>query len=139
MAVSLSETAISLPFSIDTSGKVAPATTQEKIWDDRVLSVLGTCVRERLLNPLFGTRIPFAIFETADDAINEVKQEIALAFNTFLPRLTLISSQVTFNYTTGSIDSLVVFQLPNNNTSTVSTSVVVGTLALSGANPSYEV
>ena len=139
MISSATETAISLPFSIDTSGKVAAANTQSKIWDDRVLSVLGTCVRERLLNPLFGTRIPFALFESADDAVGEVKEEINLAFTTLLPTLSLTSSQVSFNYTNGSIDIVVVFQLPNNATSTVRTSALVGTIVLSGSNPSYEV
>ena len=101
--------------------------------------MLGTCVRERLLNPLFGTRIPFALFESADDAVGEVKEEINLAFTTLLPTLSLTSSQVFFNYTNGSIDIVVVFQLPNNATSTVRTSALVGTIVLSGSNPSYEV
>lgn len=135
MAIMLSESAIALPFSIDVSGKVAVANTQTKIWEDRVLSVLGTTVRERLLLPNFGTLIPYALFENSDSAESEVKAEVTKAFALFLSALTVQSIDVSFDYTSGSINISVVYTLPNST----STTTTLGIIALSGSNPSYEV
>ena len=57
----MSEIAMSLPFSIDPYGKVSSTTDQKKIWADKVRSVLGTALRERVMLPTFGTLIPYEI------------------------------------------------------------------------------
>jgi phage baseplate assembly protein W len=51
----MAEKTIALPFSVDPYGKVTVASDQSKIWADRVRSVIGTFLRERVMRPEFGT------------------------------------------------------------------------------------
>ena len=75
----MSEKSLSLPFSIDAYGKVSVTSEQSKIWADRVRSVLGTSLRERVMRPTFGTLIPYAIFEGAETAEAEIKAEVEVS------------------------------------------------------------
>ena len=83
-----SEKAISLPFSIDTSGSIGTTTEQSKIWTDRVRSVLGTSLRERVMRPTFGTLIPFSLFNNVENAVEEIRDEVTRAFDRYLQLLT---------------------------------------------------
>jgi len=137
------EVAVSLPFSIDSYGKVAEATTQSDIWAGRVLSVIGTSLRERVLRPTFGTLIPYFLFETTDSAIEEITSEVTKAFATQLSLLTLVRVDITIDnysqdtYTDSTSDQLKVsiqYSLPNNDQQTT----VVGFVIVNQNNPIYE-
>lgn len=130
----MAEVAVSLPFSIDAYGKVATTTDQRKIWSDRVRSVLGTALRERVMRPTFGTLIPYALFETATNAETEIRTEVTSAFNTQLSLLDLVSVDVTVDQYTNVMTVTVVYDLPNQET--VSTSV--GLILIEGTTPSYQ-
>lgn len=130
------ESAISLPFQIDPYGKVASTNTQSKIWQDRVLSVIGTRLRERVMRPSFGTVVPFSMFENFDNATAEVQTEIRQAFNQQLPLLRLESVSVAQDEYTGSISVQVVYDLPNNAQNQVTTTI--GLISVAAKNPAYE-
>lgn len=119
------EVAISLPFAIDRYGKVGSTIEQSKIWGDRVRSVIGTSLRERVMRPAFGTVIPFALFETSETAEFEVQNEIRGAFSTFLPTLLLHEVTVTFDEANNTINAAVVYALPNDEVVTTTIGVVV--------------
>ena len=138
-----SEVAVSLPFVIDSYGKVATATTQSDIWAGRVLSVMGTALRERIFRPSFGTLIPFFMFETTDTATKEITNEVHKAFATQLSLLTLVRVDITLDnysqdtYTDSTSDRLKVsiqYSLPNNDQQTT----VVGFVIVNQKNPIYE-
>ena len=76
----MNERAISLPFSIDSYGGVATTTDQSKIWADKVRSVLGTMLRERVMRPDFGTVIPYSLFNGETSAVDEIRGEVSKAF-----------------------------------------------------------
>lgn len=128
------EVAISLPFAIDNYGKVGSTTEQSKIWADRVRSVIGTSLRERVMRPAFGTIIPFALFETTETAELEIQNEIKGAFSVFLPTLLLHEVTVTFDEPNNTINAAVVYALPNDEVVTTTIGVVV----LRGKFPSIE-
>jgi phage baseplate assembly protein W len=130
----MAEKAMSLPFSIDSYGKVSSTQDQSKIWADRVRSVLGTAVRERIMRPTFGTLIPFAIFETDSTAESQIRVEIEKAFAEQLPLLDLQNSVVVVDEYTNVLTVEVVYGLPNNEV----VSTVVGLVLVDGANPIYE-
>jgi hypothetical protein len=130
----MAEKAISLPFSIDSYGKVGSAQDQSKIWADRVRSVIGTAVRERLMRPTFGTLIPFALFETDVSAEVQVQTELEQAFTQQLPLLTLQTVTVSIDSYTNVLSVEVVYALPNN----VIVSTIVGLVLVDGANPIYQ-
>lgn len=134
------ELAISLPFSIDQYGKVSSTNSQEKIWADRVLSVIGTTVRERVMRPDFGTVIPFAMFDDIDTAQFEIRTEIETAFSQQLPLLSLTKTDVFYDSYTNAISITLVYDLPNNQkvTSKVALTTNVGNISISGISPAYE-
>ena len=128
------EVAISLPFTVDQTGKVAYASTQEAIWADRVKSIIGTAVRERVMNPNIGTLIPYALFESQNDAIREVKAEVEKAFSLQLPYLTLIAVNVSLDPTLNVITADLQYALPNG----VDVNTNLGVISIIGNKPSYE-
>ena len=130
----MSEKALSLPFSVDSFGSVSVTVDQSKIWADRVRSVLGTMLRERVMRPTFGTIIPYSLFNGGEPAIDEVKSEVTKAFTTQLQLLNLESTNVTLAQYTNVMNVEVVYALPNNEV----VSTVVGLVLVDGANPLYQ-
>lgn len=126
----MAEVAITLPFQIDAYGKVSSTIEQERIWADRVRSVIGTSLRERVMRPTFGTTIPFALFETSDSAIQEVTNEVNSAFLNFLPTLSVQEVTAAFNEPLNTIDVSITYSLPNDKlvTTTIGVVVIRGTL-----------
>ena len=45
----MAEKTLALPFSVDPYGKISVTSEQSKIWADRVRSVIGTTLRERVM------------------------------------------------------------------------------------------
>ena len=130
----MAEKALSLPFSIDSYGNVFSTSDQSKIWADRVRSVLGTTVRERVMRSGFGTLIPFSLFDTESSAMSQVKTEVNKAFITQLALLRLDKTTVTVDEYTRVLTIEVIYALPNNEV----VSTVVGVVLIDGANPIYE-
>jgi phage baseplate assembly protein W len=130
----MAEIAISLPFRVDPYGKIAVSTDQQKIWADRVRSVLGTALRERVMQPLFGTEIPYSVFSTQEDAAVLIERETQSAFEIQLPLLNLQAVTTTFDEFTGIINVSTVYDLPNN----VQVETVIGIAYIQGTNPIYQ-
>lgn len=86
----MSESAMSLPFSFDSSGSVNKTADIKKIWQDRIAMVIMTKLGERLMRPAFGSEVPALAFENIDTAITLARQAISAAFAKWLPALTLI-------------------------------------------------
>lgn len=128
------ERTISLPFTVDAYGLVGSTSDQSKIWTDRVRSVIGTSLRERVLRPEFGTVIPFAMFETMDDAGTEIRAEIEKAFNGQLPLLSLEKVELKIDESSSTISATITYDLPNNET----VSTTIGLIGLKGNNPALE-
>lgn len=128
------ETAISLPFSIDPYGKVAQTTDQTKIWADKVRSVIGTALKERAMRPTFGTDIPSAVFENQEDADGRILELVSTSFNNQLPRLDLQSVSNSFDQYSGTLTVDITYALPNEEI----VSTTVGLIVVSGTLIPYE-
>lgn len=128
------QVAISLPFRIDTYGKVGSTTEQTKIWSDRVLSVVGTSLRERSMRPQFGTVIPFAMFEGVEPAAVQVQSEIQSAFLTQLPLLNFRYADVTVDEITNIMTADIVYELPNGELASQN----IGLVFLNGIDPYFQ-
>lgn len=128
------ETAISLPFSIDPYGKVAQTTDQTKIWADKVRSVIGTALKERVMRPTFGTDIPSAVFENQEDADGRILELVSTSFNNQLPRLDLQSVSNSFDQYSGTLTVDITYALPNEEI----VSTTVGLIVVSGTLIPYE-
>lgn len=130
----MTEKTIALPFSIDPYGKVTMSSNQSKIWADRVRSVIGTFLRERVMRPEFGTRIPYSVFNTQESAQQEISTETAQAFNQHLPLLTLNSVSSSFDSYSGVINVTITYKLPND----IVVDTSIGILTVRGNTPPYE-
>ena len=130
----MAEKTLTLPFSVDPYGKISVTSEQSKIWADRVRSVIGTTLRERVMRPGFGTDISYSVFNTQEDAEQEISREISQAFNQLLPLLTLDSVESLFDSFTGIINVTMTYKLPNQIVVTTTT----GILTVRGTIPPYE-
>jgi phage baseplate assembly protein W len=124
----MAEVALSLPFSIDPYGRVGSTQDQTKIWADKVRSVIGTALRERVMRPKFGTDIPLAVFENQEDAQTQIEFEVNQAFNEQLQKLTLQSVDSVFDEYTGIMQVEVIYALPNDEV----TSTSIGLIRIQG-------
>jgi phage baseplate assembly protein W len=128
------EIAIALPFRLNSLGVIDTTSDQGKIWQDRVRSVLGTTLRERVMRPNVGTVIPYSLFDGVGDAASQVKNEVQHAFQQQLHLLTLTATDVTFNIDTETMDVAVTYTLPNQQKVTTN----IGFISINGTNPAYE-
>ena len=120
----INEYAISLPFGFDAFGGVASATTQEKIWADRLRSAIGTTVGERLMRTNYGTEIPRNSFQTVTEMEGIVTSEIQRVFSAQFSNLTLVEVTPTFDPKTSTINVTVLYSLPNRDQASVSVGLV---------------
>ena len=134
----MSEKAISLPFRLDTYGRISTATDFSKIWADRVRSVICTMVDERVMEVGFGTKIADYMFDGVSVAIPAIQTEVEQAFIKFLPTLELDRVEVTFDEkstdASGVINIEVEYTLPNNKTDLA----VVAIAAINRKQPAYQ-
>ena len=130
----MAEKTLALPFYVDPYGKIAVTSDQSKIWADRVRSVIGTTLRERVMRPEFGTDISYSVFNSQEDAELEISREASQAFNQLLPLLTLDSVESSFDSYTSTINVILTYKLPNDLV--VETSI--GILTVRGTIPPYE-
>lgn len=116
----MTERAISLPFSFDSSGAVSYTSDPKKIWQDRVVLVVMTRLNERVMRPTFGSQSSSSLFESYGSATGLLKDTIATAFSNWLKELTLINVSVY----TDTIDGYLVAEIfykynPNENEQSV--------------------
>lgn len=128
------ELAISLPFRIDAFGTVAATIDQSKIWQDRVRSVIGTALGERVYQPDFGCNAALTAFDGIEDAISSIETDITVAMQQFLPLLALQSVVVEFDEGTNTISAEVQYSVPNSSSYVVK----VGIATIDGTNPIQE-
>jgi phage baseplate assembly protein W len=132
---SISEVAISLPFTITPYGNVATTTDQGKIWADRVVAVLGTGIEERVLYPNYGSRLHQELYDgTITPVTDLITKHIEDSFVKFLPLLQLLEVVSDYNTSDNTMTVTVKYELPNKATNLVK----VGTISLNGDQISTE-
>lgn len=134
MKAKISQIAISFPFRIDEFGKVATTTSEEKIWADRVRSVVATTVGERVFRADFGTIISSQMFESAEIVEETIRSEISRAFSKYLSALTLSDVFITFDDRQTLLEVDVQYTLPTGEES----STVIGIASLNNNDPIRE-
>lgn len=119
-------TAISLPFRIDGYGRVATTSNDLKIWADRVRSVVTTFVGERVMRPAWGTEVPADLFSAIEDAPSLVYNDIQVAFQDYLPSLTLVDVVlVDEDEANGTLELEIQYQVPAITPQTQTTSLTL--------------
>jgi phage baseplate assembly protein W len=127
----MAEQAIKLPFALDAYGRIARTSDQEKIWADRVLSVIGTKFRERVMIPAYGSAISNYMYESTERAQEGINTAVERAFVDLLPSLTLLDVDITTDPELGQVLIDITYELPNDE----ETNTVVAIVAIGGKNP----
>ena len=128
------ELALSLPFSVNPYGRISTTTERSKIWQDRVRSVIGTFLGERVMRPNFGADVVDAVHETSEEAVIIIETQVRQAFNTYLPTLTLTDVITNYDESTGIMEVEVVYSLPEATVEDVS-STTIGLVRIAGNLP----
>ena len=127
----MAEIALSLPFSLDSYGRITSTVSQQKIFSDRVLSVIGTNLKERVMLVEFGTNITSYLYGSIEKAISAIPGEIEQAFAKFLPTLTYSNTTVIYDEQTGTLLLDIIYELPNGETNSTTLEIV----AIASKNP----
>jgi len=98
---------------------VASSSDFKKIWQNRVLLVLGTRPGERVMRPDFGSNLYSALFESESAAEQIINTSINEAFNTWLPDLLLKQVSPTYDQTTNTLIVNILYGLPNGELDSV--------------------
>ena len=128
------ELALSLPFSVNPYGRISTTTERSKIWQDRVRSVIGTFLGERVMRPNFGADVVDAVHETSEEAVIIIETQVRQAFNTYLPTLTLTDVITNYDESTGIMEVEIVYSLPEATVEDVS-STTIGLVRIAGTLP----
>lgn len=127
----IKERAIALPFAVDDYGNINIAATQQKIWADRVRSVIGTAVEERVMRSNFGTQVPKLLWDNSDMTTEFIEREINSAFSAFLPQLQLQNVATEFNIDDQLVSVTINYSLPNDEEAIES--IGIATISPNGA------
>jgi phage baseplate assembly protein W len=119
--------AIALPFSFNANGGVNSSNDIKKIIQDRVTLVIMTQTSERVHRPKFGTGIKQGSFKNTEAAMELIKQEVSIGFNTWLSYLSLIKVDPVVDPTDGHLNVNVTYKYgssANPETVSVKTDIV---------------
>jgi hypothetical protein len=111
----LLEKTVSLPFSIGANGSVEFATSEEKIWQDRIVSAVMTRKSERVRRNQYGTSIGALSLDNLGVVQEEIQKEISDIFRVLLSPLTLSSVSVVVPENSSTVDVLISYVLPSVN------------------------
>jgi phage baseplate assembly protein W len=128
------EYAISFPFRLDSYGDVAKTKDPSKIWADRLTSVIGTMVGERVARPSFGTEIANQWLNGLSGIEGDLEAEIQQAFVEFLPLLTLLETSFEHDDANGSLKVIITYSLPNDKEETT----VIALVSIGNKQPQYQ-
>lgn len=117
--------AISLPFRFNEFGQVDTTASPDRFWKDQILLTIFTRFGERVLRPSFGSNVVSALFENSDLASEVAVSSIKLAFNTWLPQLSLVELTPLFNEKTDSLEVKVVYLLPSGESDTITLNTAI--------------
>jgi phage baseplate assembly protein W len=107
--------ALCVPFRVDDSGNLMWTSREDRMWDDRVISVVGTLRGTRVQRPEFGLPSAPVLFEDRNEGTEAAIRD---AFTQSLPRLTLISASTEHSELFECDVITVKYRLPNGALST---------------------
>jgi phage baseplate assembly protein W len=113
--------ALAFPYTLDAVGVVDAATVANKIYLDRVLTLLSTNIGQRPMLPSYGTDLDKALFENENNFGPAVQQAIGEAIKTWLPDVIVQDIQIS-ELDAGVGNVQVTLELPGNTLTTLNIS-----------------
>jgi phage baseplate assembly protein W len=113
---------ISYPYTLDGFGVVKATTDTNKIWIDRVLTLLSTRVGQRPILTEYGTDIDSALFENQNNFEAAVNQAIRQAIARWIPDIEVADLKVVAQGTDGVGQVNLTLTMPNSTLASLSVS-----------------
>lgn len=111
--------AVEHPFRFDPLGRIITTSDTNKIYLDRLMTILSTQVYQRVMRPTYGTDISRALYESGQIYSDSVKESINRAVAQFLPTLSIVSVTVgDIDYSGSSVVEILV-SFPDGTINTV--------------------
>jgi phage baseplate assembly protein W len=130
----ISERALSLPFTFDSTGNIATTLDQSKIWQDKVRSAVGTILGERVMRSNFGSDVSFSQFDTVGEIQKTIEENVSALFSSTFPTLEVKDVLAEYNVSSEELVVSVEYMLPNQD----EVKTQVGIATISGTQPLYE-
>jgi phage baseplate assembly protein W len=86
---------IDYPFRLDSYGRIETTSKQQKIYTDRILTLLSTIVGQRAMRPEYGVDLTRGIYESGGAYNQGLRVAITKAISQFLPLLSLQDVRIT--------------------------------------------
>lgn len=112
--------AIAYPFTLNGAGIVTATNSYNKIYVDRVLTLLSTNIGQRPMLQKYGTNLDQALFENDNRLDLAVKSAVMKAIRTWIPDVGVEQITVAPVDSDGVAAVDIVLRLPNNTTTGVS-------------------
>lgn len=116
---------ISYPFKLDVKGKVGYTTAANKIYLDRVLTLLSTNINQRPISQDYGTDLGTALFENDNDIVLATTTAIREAMKNWLPEVTIKNITVTEPDQDGVANIEIELVFPNEVVNTLSITTAI--------------
>lgn len=114
--------AINYPYSLDPVGVVDTTSQANKIWLDRLLTLLSTNVGQRPMLTSYGTDLMRALFENENVIDAAVKQAVTTAITVWLPEIKLSNITTTLPEYGGQAQVSITVILPDSTIKTLDVS-----------------
>ena len=111
--------AITYPFTLNTVGQVATTDNFNKIYMDRVLTLLSTNIGQRPMYQTYGTDLNKALFENDNDLSIAVQSAINEAISIWIPEISVESIEVGSPDLDGASSVTVSLRFPDNTASSL--------------------
>lgn len=112
--------AISYPFDVDALGVLKSTQSIQKIYLDRLLTLLSTNPGQRPGLPEYGTDVLKALFENDNNLQISIRQAIQLAVAKWLPEISIDTIDISPTDSTGVSNVSITAILPNSTITTLS-------------------
>jgi len=111
--------AIEHPFRFDPLGKTITTSNVNKIYLDRLMTILSTQIYQRPMMPDYGTDIARALYESGQIYSDSIKEAVVRAGAKFLPALSIVSVKVGEVDSTGTSVVEILVSFPDGTVNTV--------------------
>ena len=114
--------AIRYPFILDTFGKIVSTEDSNKIYTDRVLSLLSTLVFNRPLDAEYGVDLTRALYENANEFDRAIVEAIIRALSKYMPKVKIEKVRVVPPNSLGEASLDIQLSYPDGTTEALSLS-----------------
>lgn len=117
--------AIDYPYTLDPSGALEITEQANKIWLDRLLTLLSTNVGQRPMLTSYGTDLMRALFENENVLDTSIKQAVSTAVRVWLPEIKINSISTLFPEYGGQAQVTITVILPDSTIKTLEVSSAI--------------